>query len=124
MAFGIFGLLLLVLLVLAWIGALALRKAVPQSGAKLVFIGCVVTTLGTVFLIALGVVAMANRSGSGISSILGLGGYMAIGLGLLVFMVGFALHGLQIGRVVERISELETVTAAQQEEIARLQTKG
>lgn len=122
---SILGLLpLLAFLILAWVGSLPLRKAVPQSGAKLLFIGCVTMTVGAFLALALGLVATMNNSGYGVPAMLGLVGYLAILLGLLVFMIGFALHGLQIGRVVERITELETVAAAQQEEIERLQTKG
>jgi len=125
MSSGILGsLLLLLILVPAWIGSLALRKARPHSGAKVLFIGCVVTTFGVVAVVLLGLmVQWVGPMGVPLNVAI-LISSVAIPLGILVFMIGFALHGLQSGRVVDRITELETIVSAQQEQISRLEGQG
>ncbi|MBK1828952.1 hypothetical protein [Haloferula rosea] len=116
--------MLLAFLVPAWVGAVALRKARPSSGAKVLFIGCVVSTVGIVLTLLLVVAGFAmGMNGPGLQ-IAALVSYLTIPVGMLVFMVGFALHGLQSARVVDRITELETIAAAQQEQISRLEAQG
>lgn len=39
--------------------------------------------------------------------------------GILLFATGFALHGMTISRLRERVAELEQVTAAMNEELSR-----
>ncbi|MGB1130709.1 MAG: hypothetical protein ACPG4K_11715 [Haloferula sp.] len=114
----------LLFLVPAWVGAVALRKSTSQSGPKVILIGCIVASLGVILSLA-SLFAVAGVAGpEQILQVVSIISFVSVPLGILVFMIGFALHGLQIGRVVARTAELETIAAAQQEEIARLQSKG
>lgn len=123
--FGFLGpVMLLVSLVPAWVGAIALRKACPSSGAKVLFIGCVLSTVGLAAVLLFAVFALGVGMDGPALQIAAVVASMAIPVGMLVFMVGFALHGLQSARVVDRITELETIAAAQQEQISRLEAQG
>lgn len=42
------------------------------------------------------------------------------GLGSLLFYIGFAIHGMQASNGQKRISELEAIANAQDEELQRL----
>lgn len=43
---------------------------------------------------------------------------------LVLFVIGFAIHGLKTARVGERIRELEQLTEAMSEEITRMREGG
>jgi hypothetical protein len=49
---------------------------------------------------------------------------MMIPASLLLFSIGFAMHGLKTTRVQERLNELEQLTGAMSEEIDRLREGG
>lgn len=114
---------MLVVLGAAWTGVAALRKSTKASGSKVMFVGCTLATVGLLLAIVFGVISMSGSLGSSgffmVAQILNL----LIPLGFVVFIVGFALHGLQVRGIVERMAELEAIVNAQQEHLSRLETQ-
>lgn len=120
-------------LVAEWIGVIALARAGKSGAWWTMLVGLVLTSLGYL-LQTVGVAMMAGEllgSGGGYGFGGGNGFMIAVvistgtvGLGGLVFAVGFALHGLRASRIGQRVEELEGVLAAQGEELARYQARG
>lgn len=122
--FVLVGLFLaLLVLVSMWIGVMVLRKSSKQSGPRLMFGGCIALSVGLLGMVLVWVLAMNEAE-------LATGFYLGaqllnflIPLGLIVFMVGFTLHALQVSRAYERIGELETIISAQQEQLAQYESR-
>lgn len=126
-------LLLFVLAIVAglWVGLLGHRKAGRDGAWWTMLVALVFITLGVLLPALTGwmfVETMSqNRSGGGSPSlaapmlgVLTVLSYTFLPLGFLLFSIGFALNGLKAGRVFARMKELEQVSDAMGEEIARL----
>lgn len=127
---GLIGVLFwLPVLVALWVGVAGLAKAgrggawwAMVSGMSLVSLGLVISVVGGILLVRSFAVA---RSGGGSPQMVewmqyvAIGGALAVGLGMLLFGVGFALHGFQARRMKQRIEELEMVVAAQNDQLSR-----
>lgn len=119
-------------LIALWVGLVGLAKAgrgaawwTMVSGMGLLSLGLVAGIAG-VFLVMQAIEGMMGPGpGSAGSSPAEVAGYvtlaaaLAIGTGMLLFGIGFALHGFQARRVRERIAELEMVVAAQNDQLSR-----
>lgn len=134
---GVGGLELVVLIVLPiliglWVGVVGLSKAgrggawwAMLAGVVLLSLGLVVTTVGTILLFQSITASIGSASSGGSTAsyewvqVIAVGGAICLGMGLLSFTIGFALHGFKVRRVRERISELEMVVEAQTEQIER-----
>lgn len=116
-----------------WFGVIGLAKAGRSGAWWSMLSGLVLMTLGIVGGIAGAVISYQTVrvvSGPGGSSapppafevlqILVVGAAIAVGLGLLLFAIGFAVHGLKVRRLRERIDELDMVISAQNEQLARI----
>lgn len=131
---SLIGLVLLLGIVTGfWIGLAGLWRA--QRGAVwwLMAIGMLLSTIGPiVFAVGNFLMMQALMSFSGTSSLptgpkiptsatllTGIG-IIAIPVGLILFAIGFALHGMKAARAQERMGELQQLTQAMDEEITRL----
>ena len=120
------GLLSLPLLIAQWIGLLAMRKRSKGSAWWTMMAGTLMSTLGQ--LLGIGMIAavwvMSQNSGAGgdewIPVMMLLLGVLQ-SLGALVFTIGFAIHGVGLKREADRVTELEMIIAAQNEQLARHQ---
>jgi hypothetical protein len=125
-------LLLLALMSGIWAGLWGLWRARRGVGWWLMAVGTGFGTLGPMLYAAGGYVmfqrlSAASAAGTGPTTgpgfatpfVMGIGGMM-IPLALLLFTIGFALHGLAAAKVAARAAELENLTAAMTEEINRL----
>lgn len=129
---GLIGFLIWIpVLVALWIGVIGLGKAERRGawwamlgGLSLVCLGLVLSILGG-FLMMQQVSARMGSGGAlappGIESgtFVMMGGAGAMGVGALLYSIGFALHGFQARRIRERITELEMVIEAQNEQLSR-----
>lgn len=117
--FSLSALLYVPILVAQWIGVIAIGKGRRSGGWWCMLIGLAFATLGGVAwpLVRVGI------SQSSLGSIDTMHMISLIGLlstfGSLLFMVGFAMHALGFRRVCERVSELEMVIEAQNEQLGR-----
>lgn len=135
---GLIGTVLLLGVVVGiWVGLAGLWRTRRGAAWWLMAGGAALNTIGPIVLVA-GSILMANalsRSVAGGSSaaplssglnipagasILTTAGVLAIPVGLLLFGIGFAIHGMRAARTQERIGELEQLTQAMDEEISRL----
>ena len=116
--------IILLFLVPAWVGTIALRKSSNRSGVKVMFVGCILASSGVLAAVLLSIASRAQADLFGPVHMAASISYMAIPLGVLVFMIGFALHGMQVRRLVDRVTELETILTAQQEQLSRTEGKG
>ena len=122
--FGMVFLFGLPVLIAQWVGVIALGKAGRTGAWWSMLVGVTTSTLGT-FGSVFATYLMAYFMGSGGSNQYMIGLWIVSGLsglGSLLFMIGFALHGLKSKSLVERILELETVLTAQGEQLARQQS--
>lgn len=102
------------LLIGQWVGIIGLGKANRNAAWWCMMIGILGTTLGIIsFSVFLWLPQTGFRALSFGSSILSR-------LGSLLFAIGFTIHGLQASKIHQRITELETIAAAQGEELNRL----
>lgn len=117
------------MLVALWIGVIGLAKAgrggawwTMLAGVSLLSLGLVVMIGGSILVFQTISVSTGSR-GPGPSfewaQMVMIGGTISLGLGFLLYAIGFALHGFQARRVQERIVELEMVIEAQNEQLAR-----
>ena len=117
-----FGFLLaLPVLIVQWVGVIALGKCGRTGAWWTMLVGTVLSTLGAILSAVFVFVLIRRLAGSGSDQIVI---YMAViggvsGLGSLLFTVGFAMHGLSSRRMKERVEELESVLAAQSEQLDR-----
>lgn len=122
-------LLFLPVLIAMWIGLAGLAKGGREAAWWTMTSGVAFVTLGVLTVVVSGfLVAMAFRRMGSSSSVfatpkwveilpgLGIG---SLGLGMLLFAIGFAIHGMKGRRLRQRIDELETVIAAQNEQLAQ-----
>ncbi|WP_367871935.1 hypothetical protein [Luteolibacter sp. Populi] len=133
---GIIGLILYLVLVSGvWVGLAGLWRGSRGASWWLMGTGMLFNTLGPILWIVgtwLVFAQMTRSLGSSPSSpppsggnstlvavIAGAGGLLTP-LGMLLFSVGFSLHGFKVARARERIGELEQLTEAMGEEITRL----
>lgn len=129
---GLLGIVIwLPVLVGLWVGVVGLGKAgrgvawwMMLGGMSSVSLGLIVTVIGS-FLLFQNVSARMAGPGGGSSpgvdstTYIMMGGVGALGIGVLLFAIGFALHGFQARRSRERISDLEMLIEAQNEQLAR-----
>ena len=106
------------ILIAQWLGVLGLAKNGRNPAWWWMAVGTGLTTLGTILTPVLLWVAFSLDS-FGESMLLLTGTGAMTGLGSLVFVVGFAMHGMKSRKVMERVVELESVLAAQQEQLSR-----
>ncbi|MEK7953964.1 hypothetical protein [Luteolibacter soli] len=120
-----------------WAGIVGLWKARRGAAWWMMAIGITFLTIGP-FLYSAGTMilfrSLGSTSASASSSAFSVGGsaipglLMAGGLlipiGLILFSVGFAIHGFAAARATNRAEELEQLTAAMSEEINRLREGG
>jgi hypothetical protein len=107
-----------------WVGVIALAKAGRNGAWWCMLTGTVLTTLGSIASILSLWFMIGGRGGSGSG---GMDTVMVImmvvsgaaGLGSLLFAIGFAMHGMRAKSMVQRIEELESVLAAQGEQLSR-----
>lgn len=129
---GFTFLIALPVLIAQWVGVVALRRSGRDGAWWCMLLGTMLSSLGVlasaVFTILLvsRVSGMGGGGGSAMETMMMVG--VALGgvssLGSVLFMIGFAIHGLKSGRQAERIAELELVLSAQQEELARAERGG
>ena len=120
-----FGLLLFTLpiLIAQWFGVFGLGKVKRNAAWRFMVTGICCSTLGGLTsTITTGLWFFAVTSASDPLSL----GFFLInaangisGLGSLLFAIGFALYGWQRARTTQRVTELETIAAAQGEELNR-----
>lgn len=127
-AFASLGLLSLFLIggvIGLWIGVSGLGRARRDAAWGLMLAGNALLTVGPLATI-LTTVLLANSYGSsGRSPLVGARiltsmGPLAVVLGMILFCIGFALHGMRAARSQERLKELELLTQAMDQEITRL----
>ena len=131
---SLIGLVLLLGIVTGfWIGLAGLWRAPRGAAWWLMAIGMLLSTIGPiVFAVGNFLMMQALMSFSGTSSsptgpmippaatLLTGVGIIAIPAGLILFAIGFAIHGMKVARAQERIGELQQLTQAMDEEITRL----
>ena len=133
---GIAGLILfLVLMSGFWAGIAGMWKSRRGAAWWLMAIGITFGTIGPI-LYVLGTWLLFRSLGSAsptsgtftIGSTVVPGALMAGGLltpvGLILFSIGFAIHGFATARTTNRAEELEQLAAAMSEEITRLREGG
>ena len=120
-----------------WVGITGLWKARRGAAWWLMAIGVVLGTIGPIFYSvgtfmmfkSLGAVSASGSTGASPFSgfafpvILMIGGLL-IPVGLILFSVGFAIHGMTAARTASRAAELEELAVAMSEEINRLREGG
>jgi hypothetical protein len=136
---GLIGTVLLLGVVVGiWVGLAGLWRTRRGAAWWLMAVGTALNTIGPIAFVA-GSILMANAvsrsvavgggpaaslsSGLNIpigASVLTTAGVLAIPVGLLLFGIGFAIHGMKAARTQERMGELEQLTQAMDEEISRL----
>lgn len=102
-------------LIAQWVGVIALRRPGAPGSWWCMLTGTICSSLGVVALI------FATIGMSGFAPYIMLGGLSS--LGSFLFAIGFALHGLRSARAASRLADLEQLSAAMSEEIARLQAE-
>lgn len=125
--FGLTYFFALPILVAQWIGVVAVGKAGRSGGWWCMLAGAIIETLAALAtpVVWMGIVPRMMSPATSTSGGLPPVAYLSLGLGLLsaagslLFMVGFALHALGFRRVRERVSELELVVEAQNEQLSR-----
>ncbi|MCH7228914.1 hypothetical protein [Haloferula sp. A504] len=117
---GFFSVLLFAPVVVAqWIGVVAIGRGRRGGPWWCMLMGVILATLGMVALpiIQLGIMPRLSSPSQLAYFFLGTGLFSSFGS--LLFMVGFAMHALGFRRVCDRISELEMVIEAQNEQLGR-----
>ncbi len=115
-------LLMLPVLIAQWIGVIALGRSGRHPAWWCMMLGTALTTIGAVLSILAMVIMFTGSSQFGGMNSLGVSFLIVSGisgLGSLVFAVGFAMHGLRSKRVEHRVEELESLIAAQGEQLNR-----
>jgi hypothetical protein len=118
-----------------WVGLVGLWRTHRGAAWWLMAIGAFCNTLGPILTVT-GSILWSNQlarsfassgpsgptfsGGPDVHTILMGVGALAIPVGLLLFGIGFAIHGLRAARAQERVGELEQLTQAMDEEITRL----
>lgn len=135
MTSGFLGLLIwLPVFIALWVGVIGLAKAGRGGAWWSMMCGLVLLTVGIVAGIAGAVIGyqtvrvVSGPGGSGgpppafqIFQVVMVGAAISAGLGVLLFSIGFALHGFRTRRMRERITELEMVISAQNEQLTRFE---
>jgi hypothetical protein len=115
---GVF--IVLPVLIAQWLGVIGLAKSGRNGAWWCMAVGTGLSTLGMI-LGGLLFFWMFRRSGGSqeiaMFAVMMVGG--ASGLGSLVFSVGFGIHGMMSKKMRQRIEELESVLAAQGEQLNR-----
>jgi len=118
-----------------WAGIVGLWKAKRGAAWWLMAIGITLGTIGPIlysvgsFILIQSLSSSMSTTGvvsprpSAFSGILMAGGLL-IPVGLILFSIGFAIHGFAAARIANRTEELEQLTAAMSEEINRLRQGG
>jgi hypothetical protein len=118
-----------------WAGIVGLWKAKRGAAWWLMAIGITLGTIGPILWSVGSWIAFQSISSSmastgtissrpfALSGIL-MAGVLLIPVGLLLFSIGFAIHGFAAARMANRAEELEQLTAAMSEEINRLREGG
>jgi len=117
------GLFNLPLLVAQWLGLLAMRRRSKAGAWRCMMAGTLLSTLGWLLTLIMMVMMMLS---SLLQTSEWIGLWMMLtgssqALGSLVFAVGFAIHGAGLKREADRVTELEMIIAAQNEQLARQQ---
>lgn len=124
------GLIWLPILIGLWIGVIGLAKAgrggswwAMLSGVVLLSLGMVIGLVGSILLAQRVAIAAGPSSGSSFAwgELIAVGGVISFGLGTLLFAIGFSIHGFKARRFQGRITELEMVIQAQNEQLGRIE---
>jgi len=110
-----------------WAGLIGLRKSRRGTARSLMGIGIIFCTIGPIFLFAITWISLVTGSGSSdfaTTPFFNMIGGLLIPIGLILFSLGFALHGFAVARLASRAAELEQLTVAMSEEINRLREGG
>lgn len=104
-----------------WIGIVGLRQAGRNGAWWTMFVGLAGISLTIIGYFLLALLSFGRSSiGSGPSMVLlGLAS-LSVPFSLLLFSIGFAMHGLKTTRIKARLEELEQLTEAMSCEIDRL----
>jgi hypothetical protein len=103
-----------------WVGVLGLRQSGRNGVWWTMMLAISGITLGALGIVGFPVLSSTPLGASGESiAILGICSAI-ITFGMLLFVIGFAIHGLKAARVNERVRELEQLTEAMGEEINRM----
>lgn len=129
MASAAFSLVWLVFLIAVlaglWVGVLGLRQGGRNGAWWTMMIAISGITLGALGLACMGSIMLGSGPSSGPSPMVLVGiASLLIPFSSLLFVIGFAIHGLKTARVRERMQELEQLTEAMSQEINRLREGG
>lgn len=125
--FGLTYFVALPILVAQWIGVVMVGKGRRGGGWWCMLFGVIVQTLMAVAspVVWLWLVPRLMNSFTATPGGMPTVAYLSMGLaflsgaGSLLFMIGFALHAMGFRRVCDRVTELEMVIEAQQEQLSR-----
>ncbi|MFC7337273.1 hypothetical protein ACFQY0_08810 [Haloferula chungangensis] len=109
-------------LIAQWVGVVALAKGGRNPAWWCMAAGTALTTIGSVLSLLIMVMMITNLSEvGGMTSIISIYQIVAgfSGLGSLVFVIGFAMHGIRSKKILDRVEELESLIAAQGEQLNR-----
>lgn len=126
---GAIGILIwLPVLIALWLGVIGLAKAgrggawwSMMVGLGMVCLGILAGVIGAVVMVRQAGAPPGSSSRFEVMQIVAMVATAGAGLGVLLFSIGFAIHGFQSRRTRERVAELETVVSAQNEQLARYQ---
>lgn len=109
-----------------WVGVLGLRQAGRNGAWWTMMLAISGITLGTLSFAGFSWALSTTMSGG--SNALGMTIFgitsLLIPFSMLLFAIGFAIHGLRTARVNERVRELEQLAEAMSEEINRMREGG
>lgn len=116
---GIGFFLVFPILIAQWFGVVGLAKNGRNGAWWCMAVGTGLTTIGSILTPIVYFALMRNSGGfEKIGIYLAIAGGVS-GLGSLIFVVGFAIHGMKSRRMYARVEELESVLAAQGEQLSR-----
>ncbi|GAA5480623.1 hypothetical protein Hhel01_04152 [Haloferula helveola] len=121
-------LIALPILVAQWIGVIAVGKIRRGGAFWCMLAGTILSSIGMVAMLTFSIL-MTGRASAGLGG-LGMEWWSSVipimsacsTFGSLLFAIGFAIHALSVRRMHERISELESVIGAQQDQLGRLES--
>ena len=112
-------LMALPVLIAQWLGVIGLAKSGRNGAWWCMAVGTVIGTVGVVLRVVFQFWIL--RGSGGIDNITAFATVMSgfVGLGGLLFFVGFGIHGMMSKKMHQRVEEMESVLAAQGEQLGR-----
>ena len=111
---GLFILISVPIVVAQWVGVVAIGNGRRGGPWWCMLMGAIFVSLGMIA----GPILSIIGAGSELIYLM-MGGGLISSFGSLLFMVGFAMHALGFRRVCDRVTELEMVIEAQNEQLGR-----